>query len=414
MKYLFILALCVLLGGGCSSDPVELPEEPNQEEPDKPGQEEPDDPNEEPGTPPIEEDYGTCEQDANAPIGFACVEKTPTGGAGGANRVVTTASELENALKSTEALTIYIKGVVEVTSMIKVQARNKTILGLSGSALTNPNRTAKGSGILYFREGSDNLILRNITFKSAGAYDVDGNDNLCIDGTTNIWVDHCDFQDGVDGNFDAIVGMCSAIYPGATADTFYSFYLGLGVVPFNLLRYIIMGLLTFLLYKRLSKILHWEGTSLRHKLSGEYESGSEEETFEIAKRDPARGRPRRGQDHVHQGAREGARSDGRGDQPHLHADERLRERAAPSLSPGHVPPGKRGRGRGAGAAGYGARKRGESHRMEQIHRLDRACDRCQNSFRRRKRQDVHGLGRSGGGKARRPREKGDRLTVIGA
>ena len=88
----------------------------------------------------------------------------------------------------------------------------------------------------------------------------------------------------VDGNFDAIVGMCSAIYPGATADTFYSFYLGLGVVPFNLLRYIIMGLLTFLLYKRLSKILHWEGTSLRHKLSGEYESGSEEETFEIAKR----------------------------------------------------------------------------------------------------------------------------------
>ena len=48
MKYLFILALCVLLGGGCSSDPVELPEEPNQEEPDKPGQEEPDDPNEEP------------------------------------------------------------------------------------------------------------------------------------------------------------------------------------------------------------------------------------------------------------------------------------------------------------------------------------------------------------------------------
>ena len=203
MKYLFILALCVLLGGGCSSDPVELPEEPNQEEPDKPGQEEPDDPNEEPGTPPIEEDYGTCEQDANAPIGFACVEKTPTGGAGGANRVVTTASELENALKSTEALTIYIKGVVEVTSMIKVQARNKTILGLSGSALTNPNRTAKGSGILYFREGSDNLILRNITFKSAGAYDVDGNDNLCIDGTTNIWVDHCDFQDGVDGNFDA-------------------------------------------------------------------------------------------------------------------------------------------------------------------------------------------------------------------
>ena len=73
-------------------------------------------------------------------------------------------------------------------------------------------------------------------------------------------------------------------YPGATADTFYSFYLGLGVVPFNLLRYIIMGLLTFLLYKRLSKILHWEGESLRKGLSGEFESGSEEETAELAGR----------------------------------------------------------------------------------------------------------------------------------
>ena len=205
MKHLFILALCVLLGGGCSSDPVELPEEPGQEEPDtpneepeNPGQDEPDEPDS-----PVEEDYGTCEQDANAPVGFACVQKTPTGGTGGANRVVTTASELENALKSADALIIYIKGVIEVHSMLKVQAKNKTILGLPGSTLTNPNRTKDGSGILYFREGSDNLILRNVTFKSAGAYDVDGNDNLCIDGTTNIWVDHCDFQDGVDGNFDA-------------------------------------------------------------------------------------------------------------------------------------------------------------------------------------------------------------------
>ena len=88
----------------------------------------------------------------------------------------------------------------------------------------------------------------------------------------------------VDGNFDAIVGMCSVIYPNATQDTFYAFYLGLGVVPFNLLRYIIMSLLTFLFYKRLSKILHWERDSLRRKLSGEYESGSEEETYALAKR----------------------------------------------------------------------------------------------------------------------------------
>ena len=205
MKRFFILALCALFVYGCSSDPVEdpLPDDPIENPSDGEDPEEPDTPNEEPDTPPVEEDYGTCEQDANAPVGFACIEKKPTGGAGGSYRTVTTSSELEEALTSAEALTIYIKGVVEFDSMLKVQAKNKTILGLPGSALTNPHRTASASGILYFREGSDNLILRNVTFKSAGAYDVDGNDNLCIDGTTNIWVDHCDFQDGVDGNFDA-------------------------------------------------------------------------------------------------------------------------------------------------------------------------------------------------------------------
>lgn len=93
---------------------------------------------------------------------------------------------------------------------------------------------------------------------------------------------YTDFYFG--GNFDAIVGMCQVIYPSATADTFYAFYLGLGIVPFNLLRYIIIAALAFVLYKRLSKILHWEGSSLRIRLSGEYESSSEEDTFAIAKK----------------------------------------------------------------------------------------------------------------------------------
>lgn len=135
-------------------------------------------------------------------IGFATVGTTPTGGQNGSSRIVTTSSELSSALSSSSNLIIYIKDTITVSSMIKVKATNKTLLGLPGSALVNPNRTQSGSGILYFQSGSNNLILRNITFMSAGAYDVDGNDNLCIDGTTNIWVDHCDFQDGVDGNFD--------------------------------------------------------------------------------------------------------------------------------------------------------------------------------------------------------------------
>ncbi len=136
------------------------------------------------------------------PVGFATLGTTPTGGEGGESVVVTTASELTAALKKSGSLIIYVKGTISVSSVISVQASDKTLLGLTGSVLTNPNRTQDESGILYFKEGSDNLILRNLTFQSAGAYDTDGWDNLCIDKTTNIWVDHCDFQDGVDGNFD--------------------------------------------------------------------------------------------------------------------------------------------------------------------------------------------------------------------
>lgn len=136
------------------------------------------------------------------PVGFASLTAAPTGGEGGQSVVVTTAAELGTALKRSEPLIIYLQGEITFTNILSVKASNKTLLGMTGSKLVSKQRDASTSGILYFKEGSTNLILRNLTFESAGAYDCDGRDNLCIDGTTRIWVDHCDFQDGVDGNFD--------------------------------------------------------------------------------------------------------------------------------------------------------------------------------------------------------------------
>lgn len=137
--------------------------------------------------------------DLNRPVGFG---ENVTGGEGGIDITVTNSSELKAALKGKVAKNIYIKGEIEVSSMISAEVSNVTIYGLPGSCLYNKNRTRSESGILYLKRG-DNIVLRNVTFKSAGAYDVDGNDNLCIDKCTNVWVDHCDFQDGVDGNFDS-------------------------------------------------------------------------------------------------------------------------------------------------------------------------------------------------------------------
>jgi len=88
-----------------------------------------------------------------------------------------------------------------------------------------------------------------------------------------------------DGNFDVLVQLVKPLYKNVTLKSFYFYYLLLGVLPFNLLRSIIVSVLTFLLYKKLSKLLHWEGHMIvSSKLSGEYKSSSIEETYSIAEK----------------------------------------------------------------------------------------------------------------------------------
>ncbi len=145
--------------------------------------------------------------DYNAPIGWGVYDEATqviTGGSDNNPILVTTYDELTANIKGTASRTLYIQGEIEVPGKIGVSnARNLTIYGLPGSALVNPTHTAKvdSTGILSFSD-SRNIIIRNVTFKSAGAYDIDGNDNLNLTTCKYVWVDHCDFQDGVDGNFD--------------------------------------------------------------------------------------------------------------------------------------------------------------------------------------------------------------------
>jgi hypothetical protein len=73
-------------------------------------------------------------------------------------------------------------------------------MAVNGAKLISTQQNSSNSGIFYLK--GSNIILRNLTFEGPGAYDCDGNDNLCLDGATKVWVDHCDFQDGCDGNFD--------------------------------------------------------------------------------------------------------------------------------------------------------------------------------------------------------------------
>jgi pectate lyase len=140
------------------------------------------------------------------PQGYA---SSATGGGAATPVLVSTYIELKNALQSTTSANavILVSGTIDCV-YTSVLLTNKTIIGLPGARLRNLQITpgnsavsAANSGILYIKPGSNNVIIRNIIFEGPGAYDVDGRDNLTNEGT-NVWVDHCEFQDGIDGNFD--------------------------------------------------------------------------------------------------------------------------------------------------------------------------------------------------------------------
>ncbi len=85
------------------------------------------------------------------------------------------------------------------------------------------------------------------------------------------------------GNFDAIVGMCKVLYPNINQDNFYTYYIFCACLPFNFLRVTIVGVITFLVYKpiskTLSKIYFYNNSSQEEGLI----SRSESQTLQIAR-----------------------------------------------------------------------------------------------------------------------------------
>ena len=140
------------------------------------------------------------------PEGFGA---SVTGGGNATPILVSTYTALKNALQSTSPsnAVILVSGTIDCV-YTSVTLNNKSLIGLPGARLRNIQITvgnsttsASNSGILNIKPGSNNVIIRNLIFEGPGAYDVDGRDNLTNEGT-NVWVDHCEFQDGMDGNFD--------------------------------------------------------------------------------------------------------------------------------------------------------------------------------------------------------------------
>jgi uncharacterized repeat protein (TIGR02543 family) len=137
-------------------------------------------------------------------VGWASQNGGVTGGGTATPTVVSNYTDFKNAVTNTAVKVIHVSGTITFPSAGRITFQDqsaKTIYGLPGSKLVSTDITAAGSGILYIKRLT-NVVFRNLTFEGPGAYDTDGNDNMTIDNCTNIWVDHCDFQDGVDGNLD--------------------------------------------------------------------------------------------------------------------------------------------------------------------------------------------------------------------
>ncbi|MDD7247570.1 MAG: hypothetical protein PUH57_05505 [Prevotellaceae bacterium] len=83
---------------------------------------------------------------------------------------------------------------------VREQAEYNTrqiLINLTGDSKEN-YRSAGAIGMLR----CNNFVIRNISFVGPGSIDISGSDLLTFTTCKNMWVDHCDFTDGTDGNFD--------------------------------------------------------------------------------------------------------------------------------------------------------------------------------------------------------------------
>lgn len=105
---------------------------------------------------------------------------------------VTTAAQLSSALAGSKSV-ILVFGAIPASRIAGVYT-NKTIIGLPGAKLVNPDKTRDGSGILHLREGSTNIIIRNLIFEGPGARESGGQDLLTYKACTRLCLDHCEFR----------------------------------------------------------------------------------------------------------------------------------------------------------------------------------------------------------------------------
>jgi pectate lyase len=128
-----------------------------------------------------------------------------TGGGDATPVIVDNFADLQQLAAGSEPRVIYIDG--PVGNGFRDGAGDRLDIGSNKTIAGARPGTALDAAILISGDDSSNIILRNIVINGPGSDDQQSWDNLNItSGARNIWVDHCEFWDGQDGNADVIRG----------------------------------------------------------------------------------------------------------------------------------------------------------------------------------------------------------------
>ncbi|KIY69399.1 polysaccharide lyase family 1 protein [Cylindrobasidium torrendii FP15055 ss-10] len=126
-------------------------------------------------------------------VGFCTLNGGTTGGAGGSTTTVTTLAELTAAVSGSDAKIVIIDGEITGNEVIKVGS-NTSLLGTSSASLV-------GVGLRVINE--KNVIIRNIKISKVVA----PGDNVAVQASNQVWVDHMDLSSDKDHGKDFYDGL---------------------------------------------------------------------------------------------------------------------------------------------------------------------------------------------------------------
>jgi pectate lyase len=115
--------------------------------------------------------------------------RNATGGAAGKTITVTTPAEFKSAVESDKALIIQVQGTITY-DIARMKVGNKSIVGIG----TKPSLVGN-----LMINGAENVIIQDLYICNV----VEKTDTLTvIGGSKDVWIDHCTFTDGRDGECD--------------------------------------------------------------------------------------------------------------------------------------------------------------------------------------------------------------------